>query len=115
MKCVFFSWPCQFFFGGCNSLHFEGGTICIHFITVCQLASEAGDWKKGERGLAALPGRQEEFQRSLQQGAEYAQRRLVGMESFMGSSEKMLGAKFLVTMHRIEHVKLWIFKYLYYL
>ena len=34
----------------------------------------AGDWAAGERGLAALAGRGEEFMESLHTGAEYAQR-----------------------------------------
>ena len=31
-----------------------------------------GDWSKGERGLAALPGRQAEFREGLKQALEYA-------------------------------------------
>ncbi len=31
-----------------------------------------GDWAKGERGLAALPGRQEEFRQSVSKALEYA-------------------------------------------
>jgi 2-dehydrotetronate isomerase len=31
-----------------------------------------GDWKKGERGLASLPGREEEFQASIRRALEYA-------------------------------------------
>lgn len=31
-----------------------------------------GDWAKGERGLASLPGRVEEFRRSVQQALDYA-------------------------------------------
>jgi len=31
-----------------------------------------GDWAKGERGLASLPGRQAEFRTALKQGLEYA-------------------------------------------
>ena len=34
----------------------------------------AGDWARGDRGLAAQAGRGEEFLRSLQIGAEYAER-----------------------------------------
>ena len=31
VEMFFFPWPLPVvFFGGCNSLHFEGGTICIH-------------------------------------------------------------------------------------
>ena len=75
---------------GCTSLHFEGHHV-YPFSTVCiRLVSEAGDWKNGERGLAALQGRQEEFQQSLQQGAEYAQR-LVGMESRRGFIQRNSG------------------------
>ena len=32
-----------------------------------------GDWTKGERGLAALPGREEEFEAALRQALTYAQ------------------------------------------
>jgi hydroxypyruvate isomerase len=31
-----------------------------------------GDWAKGERGLASLPGRREEFRQGIQQALEYA-------------------------------------------
>ncbi|MGE5615888.1 MAG: 2-oxo-tetronate isomerase [Bacillota bacterium] len=31
-----------------------------------------GDWSKGERGLASLPGREEEFRRSIDHALEYA-------------------------------------------
>ena len=31
-----------------------------------------GDWGKGERGLASLPGREDDFKRSLDQALEYA-------------------------------------------
>lgn len=32
-----------------------------------------GDWAAGERGLAALPGREDEFKRSIEQALDYAQ------------------------------------------
>ena len=31
-----------------------------------------GDWSKGDRGLAAIPGREEEFRASVEQGIRYA-------------------------------------------
>ena len=31
-----------------------------------------GDWAKGERGIASIPGREEEFKRSVEKGLEYA-------------------------------------------
>ncbi|SAK67313.1 hydroxypyruvate isomerase [Caballeronia fortuita] len=31
-----------------------------------------GDWSKGERGIASLPGREEEFRQSVEKGLEYA-------------------------------------------
>ena len=31
-----------------------------------------GDWEKGERGLASLPGREDEFRRSIDKALEYA-------------------------------------------
>jgi hydroxypyruvate isomerase len=31
-----------------------------------------GDWQKGERGLASLPGREDEFKRSIDKALEYA-------------------------------------------
>ena len=35
--------------------------------------SPAGDWKAGERGIAALPGREQEFRDGFLQALEYAQ------------------------------------------
>ena len=32
----------------------------------------AGDWAAGERGIACLPGREEEFRASVERGIEYA-------------------------------------------
>ncbi len=32
----------------------------------------AGDWEKGERGLAILPGRHDDFRRALEEGVRYA-------------------------------------------
>jgi hydroxypyruvate isomerase len=32
-----------------------------------------GDWERGERGMAALPGREDEFRRSIDQALQYAQ------------------------------------------
>lgn len=32
-----------------------------------------GDWERGERGVAALPGREDEFRRSIEQALRYAQ------------------------------------------
>lgn len=32
-----------------------------------------GDWDKGERGLASLPGREAEFRRAIAQAIDYAQ------------------------------------------
>jgi hydroxypyruvate isomerase len=37
-----------------------------------------GDWSKGERGLASLPGREDDFRRSIDQALEYA--RVLGNE-----------------------------------
>lgn len=34
----------------------------------------AGDWEAGERGIACLPGRQEEFRRGLAQAIDYAKK-----------------------------------------
>ena len=33
-----------------------------------------GDWAKGERGLASLPGRQAEFREGVKQALDYAER-----------------------------------------
>lgn len=33
-----------------------------------------GDWSKGDRGLAAIPGRDNEFKESLEKAIEYAER-----------------------------------------
>ena len=32
-----------------------------------------GDWTKGERGLAAMPGREKEFEAAMRQALEYAE------------------------------------------
>ncbi|MFI4932971.1 MAG: TIM barrel protein, partial [Burkholderiales bacterium] len=32
-----------------------------------------GDWERGERGMAALPGREDEFRRSIDKALSYAQ------------------------------------------
>lgn len=40
-------------------------TMCLHNLP-------AGDWSKGERGLAALPGREAEFRAGVARGIEYA-------------------------------------------
>src|SRR5262252_7931293 len=38
----------------------------------------AGDWAKGERGIAALPGREEEFRQGVAKALEYA--RVMGVK-----------------------------------
>jgi 2-dehydrotetronate isomerase len=43
-----------------------------HGLTQVLFNAPPGDWKKGERGLASLPGREEEFQASIRRALEYA-------------------------------------------
>src|SRR5690348_18316968 len=43
-----------------------------HRLTQALFNLPPGDWAKGERGLAALPGRQAEFRDSLRRALEYA-------------------------------------------
>jgi hydroxypyruvate isomerase len=43
-----------------------------HGLTQALFNAPPGDWPKGERGLASLPGRQEEFQASIRRALEYA-------------------------------------------
>ncbi|MCB4767272.1 TIM barrel protein [Ancylobacter sp. Lp-2] len=44
-----------------------------HALTFVQMALPAGDPARGEKGLAALPGREEEFRASVSAGFDYAQ------------------------------------------
>jgi hydroxypyruvate isomerase len=43
-----------------------------HGLTQVLFNAPPGDWGKGERGLASLPGREEEFQASIRRALEYA-------------------------------------------
>ena len=43
-----------------------------HGLTQALFNAPPGDWEKGERGLASLPGREEEFQASIKRALEYA-------------------------------------------
>jgi 2-dehydrotetronate isomerase len=43
-----------------------------HGLTQVLSNAPPGDWEKGERGLASLPGREEEFQTSIKRALEYA-------------------------------------------
>lgn len=43
-----------------------------HRLTQVLFNAPPGDWGKGERGIAALPGREEEFQASIRQALGYA-------------------------------------------
>lgn len=43
-----------------------------HGLTQVLFNAPPGDWEKGERGLAALPGREKEFRASIQRALEYA-------------------------------------------
>jgi hydroxypyruvate isomerase len=44
----------------------------VHGLTQVLFNAPPGDWEKGERGLASLPGRQEEFRASIRRALEYA-------------------------------------------
>jgi 2-dehydrotetronate isomerase len=43
-----------------------------HGLTQVLFNAPPGDWDKGERGLASLPGREEEFKESIRRALEYA-------------------------------------------
>lgn len=43
-----------------------------HGLTQVLFNAPPGDWAKGERGLASLPGREAEFQASIKRALEYA-------------------------------------------
>ncbi len=43
-----------------------------HGLTQALFNAPPGDWAAGERGIASLPGREDEFQRGLDQALEYA-------------------------------------------
>jgi len=47
-----------------------------HGLTQALFNGPPGDWARGERGLASLPGREDEFRRSVDQALEYA--RVIG-------------------------------------
>jgi len=49
-----------------------------HGLTQVLLNGPPGDWDAGERGLASLPGREDEFRRSVATALEYA--RVLGSE-----------------------------------
>jgi hydroxypyruvate isomerase len=49
-----------------------------HGLTQALFNGPPGDWQKGERGLASLPGREDEFKRSIDKALEYA--RVIGNE-----------------------------------
>ena len=44
-----------------------------HRLELALIDTPQGDWEAGERGLAALPGRQDEFRAGVQLAADYAQ------------------------------------------
>ena len=43
-----------------------------HQLTQALFNAPPGDWAKGERGIASLPGREDEFRRSVETGLSYA-------------------------------------------
>ena len=43
-----------------------------HGLVQALFNSPPGDWEKGERGLASIPGREDEFRRSVDTALEYA-------------------------------------------
>jgi hydroxypyruvate isomerase len=62
---------CQFpYEHGCAEIRDE---LDRHGLQLVLINSPAGDWAAGERGVAALPGRQEEFRRGVDLAIEYAQ------------------------------------------
>jgi hydroxypyruvate isomerase len=65
-RAVEFLFPYEF------DVHDIRSRLDAHGLTQVLFNAPAGDWKKGERGLASLPGRQEEFQASIRRALEYA-------------------------------------------
>jgi 2-dehydrotetronate isomerase len=49
------------------------GWLRTHGLTQVLFNAPPGDWAAGERGLAALPGREEEFRTGIHKALEYAQ------------------------------------------
>ena len=65
-RAVEFLFPYEF------DVHDIRSRLDAHGLTQVLFNAPPGDWKKGERGLASLPGRQKEFQASIRRGLEYA-------------------------------------------
>jgi len=61
---------CQFPYDFAANVHQEH--LQAHQLELLLINSPPGDFQKGERGLAALPGRENEFKESIQQALEYA-------------------------------------------
>lgn len=61
---------CQFPYDFAPSVHQE--LLEAHQIELLLLNTPPGDFNNGERGMASLPGRENEFKESMQQALEYA-------------------------------------------
>ena len=48
------------------------GRLDAHGLTQALFNAPPGDWTKGERGIASLPGREDEFRRSIDTALDYA-------------------------------------------
>lgn len=46
--------------------------LADHGLTQALFNAPPGDWEAGERGIASLPGREDEFRRGLDRALEYA-------------------------------------------
>jgi hydroxypyruvate isomerase len=60
-----------------------------HHLTQVLFNLPAGDWARGERGIAALPGRAEEFRRGVEQALHYA--RICGCRKLHAMPGKLPG------------------------
>ena len=61
---------CHFPYDYAPNVHQE--LLNAHQLELLLFNSSPGDFQKGERGLAALPGRENNFKESIQQALEYA-------------------------------------------
>jgi len=61
---------CQFPYDYAPNVH--QALLNAHQLELLLLNASPGDFQKGERGLAALPGRENDFKESIQQALEYA-------------------------------------------
>src|SRR6185437_12885084 len=62
----------EFLFPYDHSADTIAGLLQQHGLSQVLFNAPPGDWKAGERGIAALPGRESEFRQGFQRALEYA-------------------------------------------